>query len=128
MNTETINIIAVDDETDLQVLFKHFFRKEIKTNKINFSFASSASECLDQLKEVDSNGQSSRICVLTDINMPGTTGVELSKRLNSEYPEIEIYLISAYSEEDLFGLDAISYKEIITKPINFENLKHTLNL
>jgi len=128
MDSKTINIIAVDDETDLQVLFKHFFRKEIKSKKVHLSFASSASECIELLDKVDLDTRLNRICVLTDVNMPGTSGVELSEKINKEYPQIEIYLITAYSKTDLSGLDAISYKEIITKPINFEDLKYTLNL
>ncbi len=70
-----INVIAVDDEMDAKILFEHFFRKEVQDELVNLTFVQSADKCLDALSSVDSQNT----VVVTDINMPGTSGIQLDR-------------------------------------------------
>lgn len=113
------NLIAVDDEKDVKILFEHFFHDEIEEGKVNLIFASSAQDCLEQLPQL--NGE---IIVLSDINMPEMNGIELLKRINNEYPDVNVLLISAYDQNRYYDeMRANGAKGYISKPVDFVALK-----
>lgn len=120
-----INIIAVDDELDAKILFEHFFRKEIKDQKVNLNFVQSAKDCLELLQ----NSDSSDTLVVTDINMPDTDGIKLSEQINQDFPEVKIFLVSAYdAQSQLDYIKHLKIAEYITKPVDFSDLKEKIGL
>lgn len=127
MSVTKLHIIAVDDEKDLNVLFKHFFRNEIKSNKLLLNFADNAKQCLELLANID---RDTRVIVLTDINMPDVSGIELTKQINQTYPNVEVFLVTAYEKDhiDKSLNDKIQINGIIHKPIDFNRLKSDINL
>lgn len=115
-----IDLIAVDDECDLQVVFKHFFKEEVESNFINLYFSSSAQQCLDILAKLE---DTSNAIVITDVNMPNLSGVELSSIINKNYPLVKIYLLTAYNKNNIQGIEDLKIDGFIQKPINFYDLK-----
>jgi CheY-like chemotaxis protein len=116
-----MKIMVVDDEEDVQLLFRQKFRKEIKTGKINFKFAMSAQEALNYLNEQDEN---CLVLILSDINMPGMNGLELLKIIKTTSPQLKVFMITAYGDEENYRL-AMEYgaDDYLHKPVEFETLK-----
>lgn len=115
-----INVIAVDDEMDAKILFDHFFRKEVQEKLVSLEFVQSAEDCLSALANKDAK----KTVVVTDINMPGTSGIQLTETINNDYPEAKVFLVSAYdahSQVDL--IKHLRIAEYITKPVDFGELK-----
>jgi len=112
--------MVVDDEEDIQSLFKQKFRKEIKSGQVEFHFALSADAALDYLK----NQSASVVLILSDINMPGMNGLELLKIIKQNFFNLKVFMITAYGDEENYQ-KAIAYgaDDYITKPVNFDSLK-----
>ncbi len=114
-----INLIAVDDEKDVRVLFEHFFQHEIVNGDVNLIFESSGQGCLEKLTSLEGN-----IIVLSDINMPEMSGIELLKIISQDFPDAKVILVSAYDQsryqEELQQYGAVGY---ISKPVDFIALK-----
>jgi two-component system chemotaxis response regulator CheY len=121
-----MKILVVDDEADVQSLFVQRFRSEIKKGEFDFSFALSGEEALSYL---DKN-HSEVILILSDINMPGMTGIELLSRIRHQYekPPPVVMMITAYGDEEN-RLQAMQNgaNEFLTKPLNFTLLKDKLH-
>lgn len=76
-----MKVLVVDDEADMQTLFEQRFRKEIKSGEMDFAFANSGNEALDYL-----NRQNHQfVLILSDINMPGMSGLELLEHIKQKY-------------------------------------------
>ena len=119
-------ILVVDDEADVQSLFVQRFRSEIKKGEFDFSFALSGEEALAYL---DKN-HSEVILILSDINMPGMTGIELLSRIRHQYekPPPVVMMITAYGdEENRMQAMQNGANEFLTKPLNFTLLKDKLH-
>jgi DNA-binding NtrC family response regulator len=116
-----MKILIVDDEKDVEMLFRQKFRKEIKNGDLELDFAFSGQEALDML---GSENPPKVVYVFSDINMPGMTGLELLEQIKSNYPEINVSIISAYGDTENYikAIDS-GAKEFFTKPIDFESLK-----
>lgn len=116
-----MKILIVDDERDVEMLFRQKFRKEIKNDDLELIFAFSGSEALEILEASDPPNV---VYVFSDINMPGMTGLELLKKIKSKFPSIKVSMISAYGDAENHD-KAISSgaKEFFTKPIDFLSLK-----
>lgn len=120
-----MKILVVDDEKDIQVLFEQRFRKEIKNGEIQLAFAFSGEEALEFMK----NHEHEAVLILSDINMPGMSGLELLKHIKQKYekPPPIVMMITAYGDEEnynqamKFGAD-----DFLTKPVDFEILKGKL--
>ena len=91
------NILVVDDEQDVELLFKQRFRKSIREGEINIDFAFSGEDALAFLRQP---GSTDIALILSDINMPGMTGFELLEKVKSEYPELKVMMISAYGDDE----------------------------
>ncbi len=117
-----MKILVVDDEADMQPLFEQHFRKEIKSSEMNFVFAQSGSEALEILNHENHEF----ILILSDINMPGMSGLELLQTVKQKYllPPPKVIMITAYGDEYNyqqamnFGAD-----DFLTKPLDFKELK-----
>jgi len=120
----TARILMVDDEPDAQELFRQNFRREIRKGVYSFDFALSGEAALDVLR----NGAPPRVVlVLSDINMPGMSGIDLLAEIRRSWPEVSVFMITAYGDRDTEararGLGAEGF---LTKPVNFARLKDDL--
>ncbi len=119
-----MKILIVDDEKDVEMLFRQKFRKEIKSGTIELSFAFSGQEALDIL---ESSNPPKVVYVFSDINMPGMTGLELLAKVKERFPQINVSMISAYGDSDNYDKAMKSgAKEFFTKPIDFITLKQEI--
>jgi CheY-like chemotaxis protein len=122
-----MKILVVDDEKDVQILFEQRFRKEIKEGQINFVFAFSGEEALNYLDELNHEA----VLILSDINMPGMTGLELLRRIKEKYnsPPPVVMMITAYGDADNYNqAKALGADDFLTKPVDFTALKEKLKL
>lgn len=120
-----MKILVVDDEQDIRTLFEQRFRREIRSGELDFSFAYSGEEALAYI-----NGHFSEIVlILSDINMPGMSGIELLRRIRTMYPIAPpiVMMITAYNDEENYN-QAKKYgaDDFLNKPIDFVNLKQKL--
>ncbi|MDJ0601144.1 MAG: response regulator [Crocosphaera sp.] len=119
-----MNIMVVDDEQDITLLFKQKFRKEIRQRKLEFSFVFSAEDALNSLEKQENH----LILILADINMPGMNGLELLKIIKENHPNIKVFMVTAYGDDYNYQT-AIKYgaDDYLTKPIQFEHLKEKID-
>lgn len=120
-----MKFLVVDDERDVEMLFRQKFRKEVKQGLLELEFAFSGAEALEYLV----NKQPPDIVyIFSDINMPGMTGFELLEEVKAQFPKIKVSMISAYGDNENYER-AISSgaKEFFTKPIDFNSLKEELH-
>jgi two-component system response regulator (stage 0 sporulation protein F) len=116
-----MKILIVDDERDVEMLFRQKFRKETKNENLELIFAFSGKEALQILEESDPPNV---VYVFSDINMPGMTGLELLEIIKSRFPQIKVSMISAYGDTENYNKAINSgAKEFFTKPIDFVSLK-----
>ena len=119
-----MKILVVDDEKDVEMLFRQKFRKEIKQELVNLVFAYSGEEAMNILK---SEQPPKVVYIFSDINMPGMSGFDLLKQVKKEFPKIRVSMISAYGDRDSYNHAIESgAKEFFTKPINFKYLKEEI--
>jgi YesN/AraC family two-component response regulator len=119
-----MKFLIVDDEKDVEMLFRQKFRKELKSGQITFEFAFSGSEALELLR---SKKPPEVMYIFSDINMPGMTGLELLEKVKSEFPQIQVSMISAYGDSENYARAMDSgAKGFFVKPIDFESLKEEL--
>lgn len=120
-----MKILVVDDEQDVRLLFEQQFRKEIRHGDYTFTFAYSGEEALQFLID----HASEVVLILSDINMPGMTGIELLRRIRQKHEEPPpiIMMITAYGDEENKS-QALNFgaNDFLTKPIDFGNLKERL--
>ncbi len=120
-----MKILVVDDEEDVKSLFEQKFRREIRGGQFEFSFAFSGEEALKFLD----NHPSEVVMILSDINMPGMSGIELLKRIRTDHPSAppQVMMITAYGDaanhDQAMQLGA---DDFLTKPVNFNELKEKL--
>ena len=120
-------ILVVDDEADIRLLFEQRFRREIRDGIFSFSFAFSGEEALTYLQQ--EQHYSEVVLILSDINMPGMSGLELLRRIRELHPHRPpaVVMITAYGDQNnrqqasRFGAD-----DFLTKPIDFKTLKEKL--
>jgi CheY-like chemotaxis protein len=122
-----MKILVVDDEKDMQVLFEQRFRKEIREHAIEFSFASSGEEAIVYL----SNHVSEAVLILSDINMPGMSGLELLRLIKQKFvsPPPVVMMITAYGDADNYNQAMkLGADDFLTKPLDFNLLKEKLKI
>jgi CheY-like chemotaxis protein len=116
-----MKFLVVDDEKDVEMLFRQKFRKEVRSGLIELEFALSGQEALEMLR---SRNPPDVMYVFSDINMPGMTGIEMLEHVKKEFPSIQVSMISAYGDRENYERAMNSgAKEFFTKPIDFDSLK-----
>lgn len=119
-----MKFLVVDDEKDVELLFRQKFRKEIRSGLLELEFAFSGDEALNILR---SQTPPEVMYIFSDINMPGMTGLELLNKVKNEFPKIHVSMISAYGDTENQDRALNSgAKEFFTKPIDFDSLKNEL--
>ena len=120
-----MKLIVVDDERDVQFLFQQKFRKEIKSGEIQIHYAFDGPSALTLLETLDNP---IGYLLLSDINMPEMTGIELLKEIKIRYPTLKVVMITAYGDENNFNLaKKHGADDYFTKPLEFDLLKSKLN-
>ncbi|MGN6194159.1 MAG: response regulator [Ginsengibacter sp.] len=120
-----MKVLVVDDETDMQTLFEQRFRKEIKSGEIDFIFASSGNQALDYLNRQNHEF----VLILSDINMPGMSGLELLDQIKRKYqaPPPKVMMITAYGDDYNYKQAmSLGADDFLTKPLDFNSLKEKL--
>ena len=120
-----MKILVVDDEKDIQPLFEQRFRREIKNEEIHFAFAHSGEEALKYL----SANNHEAVLILSDINMPGMSGLELLGQIKQKYyaPPPVVMMITAYGDTENYNTAMeLGADDFITKPVDFSFLKEKI--
>jgi CheY-like chemotaxis protein len=121
----TILVLVVDDEPDVEALFRQQFRKDLRTERFMMDFAHSAAEALARIA---STIEQSLILILSDINMPGMTGLEMLPKVREMRPNVPIIMITAYGdpETERKALES-GASGLLTKPIDFVLLRKEID-
>ena len=120
-----MKILVVDDEHDVQMLFEQRFRKEIKNGEMRFIFAFSGEEALEYLNRNNHEA----VLILSDINMPGMSGLELLRNIKEKYhqPPPVVMMITAYGDaENYDSAMKLGADDFLTKPLDFSTLRDKL--
>ena len=118
-------ILVVDDEPDVEMLFRQHFRRDLRAARFTMEFAQSAQAALQSISDA---GDASLILILSDINMPGMSGLELLPKAKAVRPDVPVIMITAYGDAETkrkaleSGADAL-----FTKPIDFVMLRNEIN-
>lgn len=119
-----MKLLVVDDEKDVEMLFRQRFRKEVRSGLIELEFAFSGQEALELLQ---SKEPPDVVYIFSDINMPGMSGLELLDKVKSQFPQIQVSMISAYGDNENYEKAINSgAKEFFTKPIDFSSLREEI--
>jgi two-component system, chemotaxis family, chemotaxis protein CheY len=120
-----MKILVVDDEKDIQLLFEQRFRREIRNGEVTFEFAYSGEEALNYLN----GSQHEAVLILSDINMPGMSGLELLDRIKERYaiPPPFVMMITAYGDEENYQRAMkLGADDFLSKPVDFNELKQKI--
>lgn len=117
-------ILVVDDEPDVEILFRQQFRRDLRAERFVMEFAQSAPAALQRISDT---GGVSLILILSDINMPGMTGLELLPKARTLRPNVPIIMITAYGDANTKrkALEA-GAEALLTKPIDFALLRNEI--
>ena len=114
-------ILVVDDEPDVELLFRQQFRRDLRAGRFTMDFAQSASMALQRIAEAHDQ---SLILILSDINMPGMSGLELLPKAKAMRPDVPIIMITAYGDAETKRQALANGAEaLLTKPIDFGMLR-----
>ena len=114
-------ILVVDDEPDVEDLFRQQFRKDLRSSRFVMEFAQSAPEALARVGSAEA---AKLILILSDINMPGMSGLDLLPRARRARPDVPVIMITAYGDADTRRKAiAAGAAGLFTKPIDFPVLR-----
>jgi CheY-like chemotaxis protein len=120
----TLIVLVVDDEPDVETLFRQQFRRELRGGRFTMEFAQSAAAALQRITDA---GTASLILILSDINMPGMSGLELLPKARAARPDVPIIMITAYGDADTKRKALEGGAEaLLTKPIDFVELRNAI--
>ena len=115
-----MQILVVDDEQDVELLFKQVFFKELRNGTLLINFAFTGEEALRVLEQ----NLAEVVLILSDINMPGMSGLELLRIVKERHPSKNVYMITAYGNEENFRkAEQFGADGYLTKPIDFDELR-----
>jgi len=118
-------ILVVDDEPDVEVLFRQQFRRDLRNGRFSMEFVQSAPAALQR---IDDARDVSLILILSDINMPGMSGLELLPKAKALRPDVPVIMITAYGDTETKRRALESGAEaLLTKPIDFGSLRNEID-
>jgi CheY-like chemotaxis protein len=118
-------IVVVDDEPDVEGMFRQHFRRDLRSGRFIMEFALSASAALEQVKAIP---DPSLILILSDINMPGMTGLEMLPKVKAERPNVPVIMITAYGDETTRKrASELGAAGLLPKPIDFSLLRQEID-
>jgi CheY-like chemotaxis protein len=114
-------VLVVDDEPDVESLFRQQFRHDIRSGRFVMEFANSAPDALERAKAIE---DPSLILILSDINMPGMSGLEMLPKVRAQRPNVPVIMITAYGDDETRrkALEGGAVG-LLTKPIDFALLR-----
>ena len=119
-------VLVVDDEPDVEVLFRQQFRRDLRTDRFTMEFAQSAPMALQRITDA---GNRSLVLILSDINMPGMSGLELLPKAKALRPDVPIIMITAYGDaETKHKALERGAEALLTKPIDFGMLRSEIDM
>jgi len=114
-------ILVVDDEPDVELLFRQHFRRDLRSGRFTMEFAQSGSMALRRITDA---GDRSLILILSDINMPGMSGLDLLPKAKAARPDVPVIMITAYGDAETKRKALEQGAEaLLTKPIDFVTLR-----
>jgi CheY-like chemotaxis protein len=118
-------VLVVDDEPDVEALFRQQFRRDLRAQRFMMDFAISAADALARIADTI---EQSLILILSDINMPGMTGLEMLPRVKQMRPNVPVIMITAYGDPET-RRKAIENgaSGLLTKPIDFTLLREEID-
>ena len=118
-------VLVVDDEPDVEVLFRQQFRRDLRTDRFTMEFAQSAPMALQRISDA---GDRALILILSDINMPGMSGLELLPKAKALRPDVPVIIITAYGDAETKRKALENGAEaLFTKPIDFATLRSEID-
>jgi CheY-like chemotaxis protein len=121
----TLLILVVDDEPDVELLFRQQFRRDLRGGRFIMEFAQSADMALQRIADA---ADAALILILSDINMPGMSGLELLPKAKTMRPDVPVIMITAYGDADTTrkAIDG-GAEALLTKPIDFGLLRNEID-
>jgi CheY-like chemotaxis protein len=121
----SVYILVVDDEPDVEVLFRQQFRRELRSGRFQMEFAPSALVALERASEAR---DATLILILSDINMPGMSGLEMLPQVRARRPDVPVIMITAYGDAETRRKAIERGAEgLLTKPIDFSVLRQEID-
>jgi CheY-like chemotaxis protein len=121
----SVYILVVDDEPDVEELFRQQFRRDIRSGRFQMEFALSAPQALDRAATVV---DPTLILILSDINMPGMTGLDMLPKVRAARPDVPVIMITAYGDgETRRRAIERGAAGLLTKPIDFSLLRREID-
>jgi CheY-like chemotaxis protein len=118
-------IVVVDDEPDVESMFRQHFRRDLRSGRFLMEFSLSAPAALDQVKAIP---DPALILILSDINMPGMTGLEMLAKVKSERPNVPVIMITAYGDDATRKrATELGASGLLPKPIDFALLRREID-
>ena len=119
-------ILVVDDEADVEELFRQQFRRDLRSGRFTMEFAQSAQQALERIAAAEDR---SLILILSDINMPGMSGLDLLPKAKAARPDVPIIMITAYGDAETKrkALER-GAESLLTKPIDFTTLRSEIDI
>ena len=119
------HILVVDDEPDIENMFRQHFRRDLRSGRFIMEFALSGPAALERAKAI---ADPSLILILSDINMPGMSGLEMLPKMRAERPNVPVIMITAYGDEQT-KRHAIAQgaTRLLTKPLDFAVLRQEID-
>jgi CheY-like chemotaxis protein len=123
----SVYILVVDDEPDVEALFRQQFRRDLRSGRFLMEFAPSAPAALARIANV-ADPSLILILILSDINMPGMSGLEMLPKVRAERPDVPVIMVTAYGDAET-RRKAIERGAVglLTKPIDFALLRHEID-
>jgi CheY-like chemotaxis protein len=121
----SVYILVVDDEPDVEALFRQQFRRDLKSGRFMMEFAPSAPVALQRAGEIR---DPSLILILSDINMPGMSGLEMLPEVRAKRPDVPVIMITAYGDAETRRKAIERGAEgLLIKPIDFAQLRQEID-
>ncbi len=115
-------IVVVDDEPDVETMFRQQFRRDLRSGRFVMEFALSAPAALEQVQAIPDPS-----LILSDINMPGMTGLEMLPKVKAERPNVPVIMITAYGDEPTRRrATELGAAGVLPKPIDFNVLRQEI--
>jgi len=120
----TVMVLVVDDEPDMETMFRQQFRREVRQGLYALDFALSGASALEKLSTCTGD---QIILVVSDINMPGMSGLDLLPKVKAQRPDLPIFMISAYGDNNTITMALQrGANKFLTKPVDFHQLKQDI--
>jgi len=121
----SVLVLVVDDEPDVEELFRQQFRRDLRAQRFAMEFASSAAGALARVASILDQPL---MLILSDINMPGMTGLEMLPKVKKLRPDVPVIMITAYGDPDTKRKAIEGGAEgLLTKPIDFTLLREEID-